>query len=690
MSHEPTASPTRLAGCVLAGLLLSAAAPVPADTLGPDTGIRWAYTPAEISRLCQHTLEDARAQIKAITARAPARTAFEEGLGAIESTSAQVYEALSAPINLAQFAVARDVRDAGTSCNNDYVAWSVEVSADPAVYALAQSATRMAQTGEERQLAKIYVETGRRSGAALLPPQRAEAQRLLNEISRLGIEFSRELGEDQSTVQLSAAETRSLPAALAGGLTTSASGATLTVNESTLGPFLDNEPVRDARQRFTEAYYRRGGRQNIERLTKAIALRQQLAALLGYPTWAAYQLDVKMAKTPERAEALVLDVDRALLPKAREEIRELAQLKRAGGDTTPFLNWDYRYYEQQLIKARYAIDKEEVRRYFPIDHVVPAVLELYAKLLGVRFVELPKPDAWAPRVTEYAIYDAASGAAIGWFYLDLYPREGKYDHFAAFPLRPGRQLPGGGYQKPVAAIIGNWPIPGTGRPTLLSHEELVTFFHEFGHIMHETLATNRYASLYGPNTRLDFPEAPSQMLENWMWQPEILKKISAHVDTGAPLPDELVRKMIALKNVDAGVKWCRQAFVADFDLKVHMATGKVDPQAVWFALMPQLYVFPEVPGTYPAASFDHIMGGLDAGYYGYLWSRVFAQDMFTVFQHDGLEGGAAGKRYREQLLAPGGSIEPEVLLRNFLGRPVSNAPFYLDLGIHAPQARPPS
>jgi Zn-dependent oligopeptidase len=651
-----------------------------AETLTADTGIRWDLSAAQITADCKREIDRARAGIQTIGMR-DASAPFDEGLGAIEETLSVLQEALSAQVFLAQSAVTKEVRDAAAQCNDDVSAFGVEVSADPAVFALAQAAVKIAATPEEQQLSKIYVENGRRAAAGLDAAHRAKVQKLLNQINTLQIEFGRDLAEDKSEIRLSPAELESLPASLDAALKKVARGALLPVNESTFSQFMNNEASGAARLRYDVAYGRLGGMKNVHLLEQAVALRKQAATLLGFPSWAAYQLDAKMAKTPETAESLVLEVDRALLGKARREIAVLTELKRASGDRSPFVPSDYPYFENQLLKSRYAVDDEIVRAYFPVDKTLPAMLAIYSNLLGVRFEPLEPAMAWAPGVTEFAIYDGASDAAIGWFFFDLYPREGKYNHFAAFQLRPGRALANGEYRKPVAAIVGNWPAPQPGKPTLLSHDDLVIVFHEFGHIMHETLSHTRFGSLFGPNTRSDFPEAPSQMLENWMWRPAVLKQISSHTDSGEPLPDDLISKIIALEHVDDGMHWCRQALYADFDLKLHGRQVPADTTRLWFALAPKLTPFHELPGTYPEARFIHVMSGLDAGYYGYLWSRVFAQDMFSAFSHEGLDNPAVGQRYRSEILVPGGAAEPEVLLRRFLGRDVSFEPFYEDLGI---------
>ena len=652
-------------------------------TLGADTGINWSLSAADVTAACKSSLAEARERIHAIEAKPGAATGVADGLGAVDTVVADLGEKLSAPTNLSVLAVNKDVRDAATQCNNDAASFGVELAADPAIYKIAQGAAAAAKDTEEHQLAKIYLENGRRAGAGLDEATRAKVTKLLDELNNLQIAYGQALGEDKTRIALSDAELAPLPPALAGSITHDADGAHIKVNESSIGPFMESETSAEARKRFSTAYRQRGGMANVKRLADAVAIRQQLAPLLGFQSWAAYQLDVKMAKTPERALGLIEKVGHSLLPKARDEIKVLSELKRANGDKTPFHSWDYGFYERRLEKTRFAVDSEQVRQYFPVDKVLPAVLDIYSRLLGVRFESISPAMSWAPGVREYAIYDTADGNAIGWFFLDLYPREGKFGHFAAFPLRSGRVMPDGSYRAPVSAIIGNWPRPEEGKPTLLNHDEVVVFFHEFGHVMHETLSHTHYATLYGIAVRGDFGEAPSQMLENWMWQPAVLKQISSHTGTGEPLPDELIAKLIAARHVTDGVTWSTQAFYSVYDLQLHSLPGKVDPTALWFKLKAELTPFPEIPGTYPEAAFGHLMSGYDAGYYGYLWSKVYAQDMFSEFQKAGLDSPAIGTRYRQDILVPGGSEEPDVLLKRFLGREVSYDPFYEDIGLKA-------
>ncbi|WP_430389258.1 M3 family metallopeptidase [Dyella sp. 20L07] len=665
-----------------ATLILGLAFPVvAAATAPPDTGISWNLTAAEVTHSCAESLAGAKARVEAIDAQPLDKATFASGIGAIENVLADLNDALAVPTNLSEIAVAKDVRDASTTCQQDYAAYMVKISAEPAIYALAKAAEKQVTTQADRRLVTWYLEQGRRSGAGLDPTTRAKVTALFDQLNNLQIAFSRALAEEHRTIDISKEEAASLPKDFVATLKSNDHGYTVPVDESTAVTFLRNETSGPARKRFWVVYDNRGGQENVQRLTDAIAIRDQLAHLLGFNSWAAYRLDAKMAKTPERVNQFLVQLDDKLRPKANQEVATLSALKRRDGDTSPFEIWDFGHYKQVLKKERYDIDLELVRQYFPVDRVVPAMLAIYQKTLGVRFEEVPHAKTWAPGVTAYAIRDNASKQLLGWFYMDLYPRPGKYGHFASMPFVLGRLLPDGSMQKPVAAIVGNWPVSEPGKPSLLSHSDVIVFFHEFGHIMHMTLSKAPYETLYGTNVRQDFVEAPSQMLENWMWQPSVLKSVSSRVGTGEPLPDDLINKLIASKHATEGSDHLVDVFYSAYDMRLHESGPKVDPTKLWHATWRELTPFPTVEGTVPEASFGHLMQGYDAGYYGYVWSKVYAQDMYSAFSKEDADTAAVGMRYRKDILEPGGLEEPDVLLQRFLGRPTSYDAFYQDMGI---------
>jgi thimet oligopeptidase len=660
----------------IATVLLSlAVAPAFSAALPADTGINWKMSADAINSSCASDIKTAEQRIAALEKAQPRATSFANGLGAVEDINSDLGDALVAQTFLLNVAVDKAVRDASNDCSEKQQDFNTRLSADPVIYRYAQFAFEHAPDADGKQLAKIYLEQGRRAGAALSPAGRKKVTDLLDRLNKLQLDFSKDLAEDNSVFHLTQEESKSLPPEFVKTFKTEPAGFIVPVNESTVVPFLRAEASSDARKRFTVIYESRGGQGNVEKLTEAVKVRDQIAHLIGFKSWADYQLANKVAKTPQRALDLLQQVDAASLPKARAEVAELAKLKVAEGDSSPFQSWDLAYYEEKVRKSKYSIDDNEVRQYFPVDKVIPALLSIYEKLLSVKFEPIDSPDVWAPGVLEYDIVDTASGKPIGWFYFDLYPRDGKYSHFATFPLRSGRLMADGSYQKPIGAVIGNWPVAAPGHPALLNHEEVITFFHEFGHLMHGTLTKAPTETLAGTNVRGDFVEAPSQMLENWMWQPSILKMVSSNVTTGQPLPDDVISRMIALKHFDEGNKWASQAFYATYDLKLHSSGPNVDPTKLWFDLEPKLTPFSSPPGSIPEAGFGHLMSGYDAGYYGYLWSLVYAQDMFTKFKDGNLESPEVGMQYRKIILEKGATEEPDVLLREFLGRPVDVAAF---------------
>jgi len=432
------------------------------------------------------------------------------------------------------------------------------------------------------------------------------------------------------------------------------------------------------RRQMYVAYANREAGKNVALLQQAIVVRDSLAHLFGYPTWAAYVLADRMAQTPARVNTFLKSIDTAILPKARAEYATLAALN--GGTLQP---WDERFVENKLRKSKYAVDNNAIRQYFPVQHTIDSVLSIYAKLLGVTFARVAQPNEWNAEVLNYTVADAATGKQIGTFYLDLYPRPGKYDHFANFPLVTRRVLADGTVRAPIAAIVGNWPRPAAGKPALLTHDDVETFFHEFGHNMAAMLANEPYETLTN-GFRQDFVEAPSQMLENWVWDPAILKELSANVSTGAPLPDDLIQKMIAARYFDYSLATTQQILYASVDMAYHTAGRAVDTTATWKRIQAAVTPNRYVDGTHPQASFGHLMGGYDAGYYGYLWSKVYAQDMFTAFAAKGLENPEIGMRYRDEVLAPARTYEPDAEVTRLLGRPMNPDAFYRELGIAPP------
>ncbi len=670
-----------LSTALLTTLPLGAPAKAGASVLAID----WSLTPAAIASSCAASIATLKRRTDAIV-RARSRRTFESVVLPVETASADFNDDLAAQGFLYNVSTDPKVRDASLKCSTDAGNVLSEISARPDLYrALADAqASGTVKGAAQQKLTQLWITALKRSGAGLPDAQRREFVSLSQTLNDLQNKYSANLGNDATTIAITAAQAQPLPADfVAASLKKTADGGyTVPVNESTIGPFLQNETDEAARKAFYVAYNNRGGDVNVQLLQSAIATRDRLAHLLGYPSWAAFVLADRMAGTPQRVEGFLSQIDAAILPKARQERAEDAALKNAQFPGTQLEQWDQTYYENQLAKTKYSVDQNEIRQYFPVQHVVDSVLGIYQQLLGVKFAKA-NVAVWNSAVEAYDVSDAATGKALGRFYLDLFPRPGKYDHFANFPIIPRRVLPDGSVRLAESAIIGNWPSPAPGKPALLQHGDVVVFFHEFGHCMAALLANEPYETLTN-GFRQDFVEAPSQMLENFAWDPAILKRVSSNVTTGQPLPDALIQKMIAARYVHYALQTTGQIMYATVDMKYHTLKPPVDTTAVWAATVAQTTPNQYVPGTHPQSEFGHLMGGYDAGYYGYLWSKVYAQDMFTRFKAQGLTNPVAGAAYRNDILAPARLVEPDQEVRNFLGRPMSPNAFYRELGIAPP------
>ncbi len=667
-----------LFGTVLPALSGQAgASPDPAATVLP---IDWSLSPARIASSCATSIATLRRSAARIAGSARPRT-FASVVIPLENASADFNDDLAAQAFLYNVSTDAAVRKASLKCSTDAGNVLSEIAARPDLYrALADAkASGTAKGAAQLKLTQLWLTALQRSGAGLPDAQRREFVALQQKLTTGQNKFQANLGDDQTTIAITAAQAQPLPPDfVAASLKKTADGGyTVPVNESTVGPFLQNETDAAARKAFYVAYNNRGGDANVKLLEDAIATRDRLGHLMGYPSWAAFVLADKMAGTPARVEGFLSQIDAAILPKARQERDEDAALKGS-----PLDQWDQTYYENQLRKTKYAVDQNEIKQYFPVQHVVDNVLGIYQELLGVKFTRVNVP-VWQSQVQAYNVNDTASGKPLGRFYLDLYPRPGKYDHFANFGVIPRRVLPDGTIRLAESAIVGNWPQPAPGKSALLTHGDVETFFHEFGHNMAAVLANEPYETLTN-GFRQDFIEAPSQMLENWAWDPGILKRVSNNVITGQPLPDDLVKKMIAARYVHYALLTTQQILYSTVDMKYHTSKPPVDTTAMWKATVALTTPNGFVDGTHPQSEFGHLMGGYDAGYYGYLWSKVYAQDMFSRFKAQGLTSPVAGMAYRNDILAPARLAEPDQEVRTFLGRPMNPNAFYQELGITPP------
>jgi len=645
--------------------------------------------PDEIEQAQAETLAAADRIVAELVALPAGSRTFENTLLAIEDIGDLLEDAQGRYGFMSYVAEDEKVRAASDQLREALEKYEVELAFREDLYAAvaeyARSPAAEALAGEDRRLLDWTLRDYRRDGFDLPPERRQRVKEMKARLVELGLAFQRNIDAYQDAILISRDQLAGLPKAYIERLRTEErDGQTLyrvSLDYPELHPFLDNAESEELRRELLTKSFRKGGPDNVAVIEEAVAIRDEIAGILGYDSWAAYVLELRMAKTPAAVREFLTDLRTKVEPKRQRDMKGLTEAKAAhtGDPEAEVQIWDWRFYHNYLLKTRYAVNDFEVARYFPLEAVLAGLFDVMQTLLGVRFEPIEPANAWHPDVKLFRLLDAADGREIAHFYMDLFPRANKYGHAAAFTLRGGRRLRDGSYQQPVSAIVANFTKPSSTQPSLLRHSEVETLFHEFGHILHQTLTMAERLRFSGTRTERDFVEAPSQMLEHWVWRPEVLAGFSRHVETGEPLPKALLDSMIAAKNLDSGVFTTRQLYFGELDFAYHSAGGRKDTTAI-AAELHSITGFAVPPDTYWQAGFGHLFG-YDAGYYGYKWSEVFADDMFTRFEAAGPLNADLGQELRRKVLEPGGAIDGDVLLREFLGRETNSDAFLKDIGL---------
>jgi len=667
----------------------------------------------------------------------------------------------------------------------------------------AQAAAALGLTLEHVRYMRFTVRDLERHGAHLDDQLRERLVDLRTRIADLCIEYQRNLNEENTRLWFSAEELAGMSPTFLEGLRSRPNPAKpeelefeVTLKYPHYFPIMKHCSVEETRRILEKLFHSRCVPENVFLLEETVRLRDEAAKLLGYPSHAAFVLEMRMANSPENVEAFLHRLSKRLDKAAHAELSELRRLKRKDNlerygvllglePDNEIRMWDLRYYMTKYEEQQLQIDHTKIAEYFPLERVLSNMLDIYQELLGLRFVHLTQGQRWHEDVRLFEVRDAQNAALLGYFYLDLHPREGKYGHAAVWPLQPSCVRPSkvqettaprgkvatpstgtshvhhasetatnalqlnamhsadGERQVPVAAMVANLSKSSGGRPSLLRHEEVVTLFHEFGHVMHHLCSKPRFARFSGTRVERDFVEAPSQMLENWCWDRQALERLSGHYErlaprtpsddgqsgsagagagTGGalvpePLPSTLIERLQQTRRCLIALQTRRQIVLALFDQALHHAPTReklereygadrrnsrsrsrsrasghrnsqqqqqqqqqqlssssemlvdgIDTAELLALLQRRIGLVPMTPGTHMGASFGHLMSGYDAQYYGYLWSEVYACDMYAQAFADQPLDPKAGYRYRQLVLAPGGSRGANEILHDFLGR----------------------
>lgn len=565
----------------------------------------------------------------------------------------------------------RATRDAAQACLEKLLPFETELLQSERLYRRVQALNP--RDAIDASYRTSLLEQFEDTGVSLPPERRTRVQQIRDEIEKLDLLFNKNVNEAAEVVPVAEVEAQGLPPEWIAARKRDEQGRLLvTLDYPSYFPFLANAWGEDARRRVWTAKQNEGGTANLELLDRVLALRHELARQYGLPDYATFVLRRRMAQTPGTVFEFLERVKRAVDDYEARELAELRADKAAlyglPVDSVTLHRWDVEFHKERVRRERYRIDQEELRAYFPTAASIRYSLRLAEVLYGLAIVERDVPR-WHPDVRYFEVFergaDGARGAPVGSFFLDLFPREGKYSHAAAFGMRGTSTLAG---RRPVAAMVANFNRKG------LDHDELETLLHEFGHVLHSVLARTRYSDQSG-SIRRDFVEAPSQMFEEWARREEPLKLL-AELCGGCPRLDrDRIERLDQARRLGRGAVYARQWQYAMYDMQLHSGPPQRALPA-WVELERRSRLG-YVDGTMFPAGFTHLMG-YAAGYYGYMWSQVLALDMLSPFKGR-LMDPEVGRRYRQTVLSQGSQRPPQALVEAFLGRKPNNEAFFLEI-----------
>lgn len=634
-------------------------------------------TADEIKAMTDKIIADAKATHDKIATIPKGSHTWENTVKALEDASA-LFSTLSANVTFpSSVSPDKAARDASTAAKKTISEFSIDTFAREDLYQAIMAYKAKGEKLEpiDQRLLDKTVELFERNGLELSPEKREQLKTLKKRASELCVKANQAMNEECAKFSFTQEELAGLPADFIANLPRDSEGKILlSLKYPEYIPVQKHCTVEATRKKMETEFASRCQKENIPVLQEVIQLRHDAANLLGFPDHASYILKVRMAKNPATVVKFLDDLIEKLEKPLQQDVDKLLELKKADCTARGIPNdgqlnaWDASFYMNNLLEVEYKVNDNEISEYFPLDVVTEGIFQVYQELLGIKFKEIKGFPTWHPDVQLFEVYDAKTDEFIGQFYIDLFPRDGKYSHAAAFGLQQGYFLADGTWQYPAVALLANFTKPSETNPSLLKHSEVVTFFHELGHIFHQVCTKSKYQKFSGTNVERDFVEAPSQMLENWCWEKDVLRRISSHKTTKQPLPDDLLERMIKAKNASVGMLNRRQLFFGKFDLHIHTRRDAGDLDILYGDMRTKITKVLNTPGTNGAGAWGHIFGGYDASYYGYMWSEVYSCDMFSLFTEAGIMNKTLGERYRNVILKKGGTEDGMDLLKEFLGR----------------------
>lgn len=644
----------------------------------------------------EQAITEAKAEIDAIVNNPDAPT-FENTIAALDEAGGRLNDAAGIFYNLMEADTNDQMQDIAEKVSPMMTEYSMYVSLNEPLFARVKAVHESAE-GLEPDQARLLEKTWKsfvRSGANLGAEDKETYSKLSEQLSQLTLQYGKNVlaATNAFTLNLTdEADLEGLPdfvreAAVETAKSKEMEDWAFDLSAPSYGAFMKYSTRRDLRQKMWMAYNTRateGENSNIELCRQIAESRLKIANILGYETYADYALEERMAKNPQTVNEFIQKLLEPSLPAAKAEVKELYEYARANGfEDSEIQPWDFGFWSEKLKDARYSINDEQLKPYFRLESCIDAAFGLAGKLYGLTFEERKDIPVYHPDVKVYDVKDA-DGVHKALFYADFFPRASKRGGAWMTEFR-GQSIVNGVEKRPFISLVTNFTKPTAGKPALLTHDELTTLLHEFGHSLHGILAEGRYSSLTGTNVSRDFVELPSQIMENWAFEPEFLDTFARHFETGEALPDTLINKIVEAKNYNAAYAQVRQLQFGILDMAWHTLKGgsesghfdrlsdlktmqELGTIAFEKAALKSSNVIPSIPEACISTSFSHIFsGGYSAGYYSYKWSEVLEADAFSLFKEKGIFSTEVSHSFRDNILSKGCSEDEDVLYRRFRG-----------------------
>lgn len=635
-----------------------------------------------VTQMCDAALSRANQLMTELRNVSDAGISWDTTFGRFDAIIQSLQESTSLPQLLSVVHPDATVRDAARACEPTADRVHTALLMDDGIASVLMNAsTKLTDLAPERaRFIKHVLRDYRRNGLSLDADGRARLKALNEEITTRSQQFDTNIASTILSISIYPEQLDGLPQSYIECHPVNADGlVVITTDYPDYFPFLRYATDRVAARELCTLFNNRAAETNLPILDELIRLRSEKAHLLGYPTWAAYVLEPRMATSPEIVRSFIGDLHRSLKPLRDKEFALFRdEAKTVGLVDEPVSAADATYLEDRIIAKKFTLDTKRLSEYFQVDAVRDGIMAVASKMYQISFEPVNAP-VWHEDVHPFEVRDNTTGEVLGRVFLDLYPREEKYKHAAVFEIREAVCRTDGSRVLPLAALVCNFSKPGSS-PALLSHEEVTTFFHEFGHLLHHVFSMSTLARYAGTNVERDFVEAPSQIFEEWGWSHEVVDSFAKHYETGEKIPTDLFEALLASRRFGESVFTERQLLLAMLDQVYATRDPGFGTTAVLEEVHAEFSPFARVPGTHFQASFGHLVG-YDAAYYGYQWARSIAFDLFTRFQNEGMMNARTAREYRERILSRGGMADGAVLAATFLGRPLNAGAYKHYLGM---------